>query len=1417
MSNFFNEILNGNIPDVKDINETSDIDTEGEVFTEAVFADKIPYMKVFPRIFNLPKGDPFGKGIICFLYSRNVEDSINKMSNPINAIPGNRFYFYYINNIYKGKIYARMYRRRITEKRKEIYKKIQNDVPYVHPYRPLAINKNELRNIFIDLSEYVNIFFTTMRKVSPKKYVENYWTFFKSVLKSYDYLDNYHTKMMLININEFKFEKNIVKNLYNPMYMFYYTLFRYPNLLSDMDIDFYFYSDRKVLKYNPAKNGTGKEVYQQYKILMKRIASTANFEIDDKEVIKDEVTENAIEKYADIVDPPVRNQFTFIPDNAGNDNSIKERIVQKVDNVRKEVDVVLAGINEDESEEVNPEDLKELIDTKVENEINADRELIKDIYNQTSRQIVPTAPVLSARDKMLKEKQKDIVIKGTTIADIQKVKAEHVPIPEKDVSSSVHTTNKNMTHLKFQNFEKAYNENVMPQDIVNAILSLNNKSIPLFVRDIKVEDTSDELNYKETYTILLEDVNRQRHTVKVDIPKFLEDKFLYIGGNKKIIKKQSILLPVTKTDADTVQIVTNYNKMFIRRVDTKSVSSVERFKKVLKDSDDLKRFFVFGSTITTNVDYVTTIEYDELSKIFITFKTDNCTIFFSQKEAEEYREEHRIQNIANAMFIGEENGKPIYINTDDQLSLVGHKTIVDIILSHLPDAIIKKYAGTHAPKRLMYTKVKVMDQDMPVIMLICFWEGFSEVLKKADVKYTVSETQPKTLGTNENVLRFKNCWITYEETVGQSLLLNGLRIIDTTQYDLSEMDTMEPYVRYFEKIFGKATIGNALQNFYEFSIDPITLEILKDINLPTDIVSLMIYAVNLLQDSQFVPEINQGLSRIRSNEIVPAILYEALAKNYINYKNSNGKKKFAIPQDIVIKNLIGLKTVEDYSTLNPVLEMEMTHGVSNKGFRGVNLDEAYTMKKRAYDSSMTGIIAPSSSPDGSVGVNKVLTMEPSITSVRGYVDIKSDRLDELKDVNLFSPGELSIPLGATRDDPTRLGHANKQSKHVIPVKDSSPVLMSNGFEEVCRFKLSSDFVVNADEDGEVIEKDEKRQIMIVKYKSGKYKAVNIGKSIVKNGGGGFFLSNQLESPLNVGDKFKKNDCLAYHKNFFTSDKFNDTRMNMGTLAKVALMSTYQTFQDATFISQRLADAAATEICFMKQAVIGKNSNVTFMIEEGRNINVGDPLIQFDTSYNDNELNELLAAIGNDQVKDKIMEEAKNTIKSKYSGVVESIEIYATVPLEEMSPSLRAICSKYYKKISSRNALLEKYDPESKNSVVKCGILCKEPNHQIEANKYGVIKGQNVEDSILINFYIKHMEPLEIGSKIANFTALKNTIGEIVPEGYEPYSSFRPDEVVDTMIASNAILKRMTPSITLTVLGNKCVIELKNRLKEIYDK
>ena len=294
------------------------------------------------------------------------------------------------------------------------------------------------------------------------------------------------------------------------------------------------------------------------------------------------------------------------------------------------------------------------------------------------------------------------------------------------------------------------------------------------------------------------------------------------------------------------------------------------------------------------------------------------------------------------------------------------------------------------------------------------------ILTKGKVKYRLEDKIPTTKPT-ENYIRFADCYLVYESSVGIDLLLNGFKLIDTFSYKISDMDTKEPYIPYLIKVYGKVAISNALNNVYEFTMDPITVEVCEDLNLPTDLVELIIYAVSLLSDSQYTPEINQGLSRIRSNEIIPAILYERLAKKYILYRNSNGRQKFSVPRDCVIKEIIGLKTVEDYSTLNPILELEMLRGVSSKGFRGTNLDESYTVAKRTFDPTSTGVISPSTSPDGSVGVSKTLTMDPSIISLRGYVDIKNDKPNELHDTSLFSPGELSIPLCATKDDPTRLG------------------------------------------------------------------------------------------------------------------------------------------------------------------------------------------------------------------------------------------------------------------------------------------------------------------------------------------------------------------------------------------------------------
>jgi hypothetical protein len=1411
----FEDVINGE-------NElfTESTDNE-EVFTEAVYPDKIPHLKLSTKIVYLPIGkERSNMGNLCFLYTNSVDESIELMTNTSNFKSMKKYYYYYYNPVYIGKLYNKPYRFREVNQRKELYKKVRlNTNSVIHPYTKMNIDGKDLRNLFYDMSRYIQIYNTICSKLQVKKRVSLYWDYMKKIYLSPN-LNNYEKKFVLINVDYFKMSRNLKENLNNPVFMLYYTLFRYPELISNLDMDFYMFTNNKILKLNPSL--CDKKSYLKMKVEMKRLYSYVkdiDKVVDENEIATSEAIDDTTEKLNEAINQNKDDATEEITQDTNTSETqmsvfaspkVYNKIEAKVNKVKHELQKNIPDLSS-----VAAETIRKAVMTQVENDIDSDKELLDEIYKETIAPKTPKSAASTARDEELRKAQADIKIGGMSIKEIEKIQASHIPIPVHDVSSSVHTTNTNMTKLRFDNFDKAYNDTLMKKDITNAILSFNDKSLPLYVRGIEVADTSDELNYKETYTIHFEDANRKRHNIKVDIPKFIDDKFLYIGGNKKVIKKQNLFYPVVKTNSDIVQLTTNYNKMFIQRVGTKSISSVERMKTLIRKFDNVKTYFTFGNSLSINNKYITTIEYDELSKIATQFKNGKAIIFFDQAEAHKYADSKMINIPNHNMFIGmAKDGTPIYINNKTQRTADG-KTIVEVILDNLPKDIVDGYNSIKAPNKLMYTRAKVMSQFISVGLLLGFWEGLTSILTKGKVKYRLEDKLPEIKPT-ENYLKFADCYLIYDANVGIDLLLNGFRLIDTYSYKISEMDTKEPYMPYLIKVYGKVAISNALMNVYEFTMDPITVEVCEDLNLPTDLVEIIIYAVSLLADSQYTPEINQGLSRIRSNEIIPAILYERLAKKYILYRNSNGRQKFSVPQDCVLKELIGLKTVEDYSTLNPVLELEMLRGLSSKGFRGTNLDESYTVAKRTFDPTSTGVISPSTSPDGSVGVNKTLTMDPSIISLRGYVDIKNDRPNELHDTSLFSPGELAIPLCATKDDPTRLGHALKQSKHVIPVKNSSPVLMSNGMEEVCRFQLSSDFAVNAKDNGEVVEYDEDTKIMIVKYNNGEYQAVNLSGTIVKNGGGGFFLSNQLITTLKVGDKFKKDDVLAYHKDFFTNDKFNNCRMNMGTLAKVAIMSTYNTYQDATMITEKLSDEAATEMCFLRQVTIGKNSNVEYIVKKGDEVKVGDSLIQFDTSYEDDSLNSLLANLSEDD-QANILEDSKNDIHSKYSGVIEDIKIYSTVDLDELSPSLKKIVSSYYNQINKKKKLLEKYDPESSGSIVKCGMLLNESSKKIEPNKFGVIKGQKIEDGgVLIEFYVKHSEPLEIGSKIANFTALKNTIGEIIPAGYEPWSSFRPEEEISTIIASNSILKRMTPSILLTALGNKCIIELKNRLKEIYN-
>lgn len=1400
-----------------------------------LFPENLDYMVTVPKKYALPKGKPVGHGNLVYLLTKSVNESIRIINNFDNFTHNNNFKYYYYTLKYSGKLYNKKYNVQNYKERAAIYDKISKATTIMpFPLQPIRSVTN--RNTYFELCKYMEIYHGITQKLPPRQRVILFWNFLTSIVSDPS-VAGFDHKYILIDASNYSkaFAGKLTERLSNPLFMIYYTLYIDFTICNKLDIDILIYAKNKALKVNPSK--MDKKSAITFKTQLIKLLKSAEPEIEksmDVETLKKEeqaasvvstlskeynfvgdakkdevITTKKLDELKKDASGNESNNNTSSPDDSkstSTDDKIQKKIETKVVEVQKEIE----SEKKDEPKDTALAD--EEVAKKVEDKINEDQELLEEMYKKAIAESIPPSKVSSARDKKIREEQEKIKIKGTTIEDIKKIQATHMEIPQHDVSKVVHTTNDNVKNIKFANFDKVYNEKVMTKDIVNAFTALNDKSIPMTIIKFDVKDTSDELNYKDTYTVVLEDMNRQRHTITVDIPKFIDDRYMWLGGSKKMILNQNFLLPVVKSGPDEVQIVTNRNKMFIHRIGTKSISSIERINKLISTNEECGKYFTAGYVFLVNTEYITTVEYDELSKKFTKFKCNGTEIYFNQKELTEIALKEGIQIGDNEILIGFHNKKPITIDQDTQKTEDG-LTIIDIIVNSLPEDLRSKYEKIKSPKRLMYAAATTMRQQIPVAMLIGFWTGLNDVLTKLKVKYRLEKDAPSKLDSSEAVLRFKDCYLVYTEDIPKSLILNGFKLIETSDFDIADMETKEPFIKYFIKVYGKANITGPLLNTYEFTIDNITKEILEDMHLPTEMTELCIYAASLLSDSQYTPDYNQRLCRVRTNETIPAILYDAIATQYVLFKNSNGKKKMSLQRDCVIKTLLGLKTVEDVSTLNPILELERKHTVMYKGWRGINLDDAYTQDKRVYDKSMLGIIGLTSSPDGAVGVQKVLSMEPNVVSARGYTKVEQDT-KKLKDVNLFSPAEMLCPLGPTRDDPTRSGHGVKQSKHVIPVKKSSPVLISNGAEEVCRFDLSSDFVINAKQDGKVIEVDEKLGLIICEYKDGSHQAINLNPTTVKNGGGGFYLANRLITNLKEGSTFKQDELLAWHKDFFKNSKYNNGRFNMGTLTKIAILSTYNTYEDSTMITEKMSSDMATEMCFNKQVVIGKNANVDFMVKEGTVLDVGDSLIQFDTSFEDNELNQLLNSIS-EELKEGVLEGSRNDVRSKIAGTVEKIKIYSSVDLEELSPSLQKIVGGYYKTINSKKKLLEKYDPDS--SIVKCGILFDEPTKKVEPNKFGVIKGQKVEDSVLIEFYVKHEEVLEIGSKVAYFTGLKATIGEVIPKGYEPHTEFRPDEEISSLIASNSILSRMTPSIILSTLGNKCIIELKRSLQDIYAK
>ena len=222
---------------------------------------------------------------------------------------------------------------------------------------------------------------------------------------------------------------------------------------------------------------------------------------------------------------------------------------------------------------------------------------------------------------------------------------------------------------------------------------------------------------------------------------------------------------------------------------------------------------------------------------------------------------------------------------------------------------------------------------------------------------------------DHDIIQLSDGYIVWEKKPFRNeLLMNGFKYCDLSDFEYDDLESKDTFISLIFPFYpGKSKIHDALDNYRDFLLDDKAKEILTDFGYPTDLVSLMVVAAGMLTDTNYLIENNLNNMRIRSNEVIADLVYKNVTSAYNSYRSTSYKKKpskISMKRSQIIDDLLDSDTnmIEEFSTLNPVLELEKQRSVTFKGIRGIQLDRAMTLPRRAYDKSMMGTVGMVTSP-----------------------------------------------------------------------------------------------------------------------------------------------------------------------------------------------------------------------------------------------------------------------------------------------------------------------------------------------------------------------------------------------------------------------------------------------------------------------
>lgn len=244
---------------------------------------------------------------------------------------------------------------------------------------------------------------------------------------------------------------------------------------------------------------------------------------------------------------------------------------------------------------------------------------------------------------------------------------------------------------------------------------------------------------------------------------------------------------------------------------------------------------------------------------------------------------------------------------------------------------------------------------------------------------------------------------------------------------------------------------------------------------------------------------------------------------------------------------------------------------------------------------------------------------------------------------------------------------------------------------------------------------------------------------------------------------------------------------------------------------KLAEQLSTSVVFKETIPLQKNTIINSFINIGDHVNIGDPILRFDSSFDDSEMVKFMATLS-DEYKSVAEEVSRRDYTAEHAGIIKDIKVYSRFEPSNLSPSLGKIVQEFFDRGNAKKDLLNKYD--ATDGILKAGYLLTDNTEPI-VTKYNDIKGIKNTD-VLIEVYIEHDDVAGVGDKIIQYSANKAIVSELIPKGYEPYSEMEPNEEISQFSSSGTISRRMVTSVLGLTACGKDLVYLKRRVKKLFE-